>query len=109
MRNYKSDRRDRNRRFGGRNSGRDRDRGRRDRKPQEMYDVTCEKCKQECQVPFKPSGDKPVLCSECFKKEGGGSKSKGMSSEQFAELNSKLDKILKILGPDRNDEVENLE
>lgn len=34
----------------------------------EMYPATCGNCGKNCQVPFKPSGDRPVLCSECFGK-----------------------------------------
>ena len=35
----------------------------------------CAECKAECEVPFKPTGDRPVYCKECFakRKEGGGS------------------------------------
>ncbi|MBT3292884.1 zinc-binding protein [Candidatus Peregrinibacteria bacterium] len=32
----------------------------------EMHDAVCAECNADCQVPFKPSGDKPVLCRECF-------------------------------------------
>ena len=28
----------------------------------------CEGCKKECEVPFKPSGDRPVYCKDCFSK-----------------------------------------
>ena len=79
-----------------------RGRGGRDRRPAEMHDVICDKCKKECQVPFRPTGDKPVLCSDCFRKEGG-SRSRdrpsqsGISSEQFNQINEKLDKIINIL------------
>lgn len=31
-----------------------------------MYKATCSDCKKLCDVPFKPSGDKPVFCSNCF-------------------------------------------
>lgn len=31
-----------------------------------MYPATCASCGQETQVPFKPSGERPVYCSECF-------------------------------------------
>ena len=31
----------------------------------EMHKATCAECKKECEVPFKPSGDKPVYCKEC--------------------------------------------
>ncbi len=34
----------------------------------EMFNVVCDECGEECQVPFKPSGDKPVYCSRCFEK-----------------------------------------
>jgi len=30
--------------------------------------VICSDCKKECEVPFKPSGDRPVYCKECFSK-----------------------------------------
>ncbi len=26
----------------------------------------CAECHQECEVPFKPSGDRPVYCKDCF-------------------------------------------
>src|SRR5205823_11951909 len=34
----------------------------------EMFTATCSSCGQEAQVPFQPSGDKPVYCSTCFEK-----------------------------------------
>ena len=30
--------------------------------------VICSDCRKECEVPFKPSGDRPVYCKECFAK-----------------------------------------
>ena len=38
----------------------------------EMFKATCADCKKECEVPFKPSGDRPVYCKECFSKRKGG-------------------------------------
>ncbi|MBI4151188.1 hypothetical protein HY492_03610 [Candidatus Woesearchaeota archaeon] len=35
--------------------------------PKQMFDATCDKCKQACQVPFNPKPGKPVLCLACFK------------------------------------------
>ncbi len=32
----------------------------------EMHTVTCAQCGKETQVPFKPSGDRPVYCQDCF-------------------------------------------
>ncbi|WMW24260.1 CxxC-x17-CxxC domain-containing protein [Methanolobus sediminis] len=34
--------------------------------PREMHKAICSDCKQETEVPFKPSGDRPVYCRECF-------------------------------------------
>lgn len=39
--------------------------GRQDR---QMYDVTCSACGAATQVPFKPSGDRPVYCKDCYSK-----------------------------------------
>ena len=37
------------------------------RGPREMHDATCARCGQETQVPFKPTGARPVYCSDCFR------------------------------------------
>jgi len=34
----------------------------------QMYDVVCDDCGKECQVPFQPNSDKPVYCNECYQK-----------------------------------------
>ena len=36
------------------------------RGPREMHDAVCAECEVDCQVPFKPNGEKPVLCRDCF-------------------------------------------
>jgi CxxC-x17-CxxC domain-containing protein len=33
----------------------------------QMHSATCAECGEDCEVPFKPDGSKPVLCSRCFK------------------------------------------
>ena len=43
----------------------------------EMFEATCSDCGKECQVPFRPNGRKPVLCSICFGKSGGGNSDRG--------------------------------
>ena len=43
--------------------------GRGDFGDREMHKATCAECNQECEVPFKPSGDRPVYCKECFSKK----------------------------------------
>lgn len=47
---------------GSRGFGRDRGESR-----PEMHKAICAECGSPCEVPFKPSGDRPVLCSNCFK------------------------------------------
>lgn len=37
-------------------------------RPREMHKTTCADCGSECEVPFKPSGEKPVYCRDCFAK-----------------------------------------
>ena len=39
-----------------------------DRRPREMHPATCAACGKETEVPFKPMSDKPIYCSDCFKK-----------------------------------------
>ncbi len=46
----------------------------------EMHNATCAACGKSCQVPFQPSGDKPVYCSDCFQgQRSGGSGGSGGS------------------------------
>jgi len=39
-----------------------------DGRPTTFHKATCSECKKECEVPFKPSGDRPVYCKDCFSK-----------------------------------------
>jgi CxxC-x17-CxxC domain-containing protein len=39
-----------------------------------LHKAVCADCHKECEVPFKPSPDRPVYCKECFsKRKNGGS------------------------------------
>lgn len=89
-----------------------------------MYQATCADCSKQCEVPFKPTGERPVYCKECFaaRRNGGGKPdgkhfdkprfqndkprfenrpsaagNAGISSTQFAELSGKLDRIINAL------------
>lgn len=98
---------------GGRYGGGDfrrRDSGRR-----EMHKAVCDECGKNCEVPFRPSGDKPIYCSDCFERKEGGSLKRSSRTrsggsgfekrdntnkqllEQVSSLNSKLDRILKVI------------
>ena len=103
----------RDRKFGRRDSSRtgyrdsrrsrdsDRPERREFRKEVEMHSATCDKCGARCEVPFKPSGSKPVYCSDCFRKgENFESKGPNQDKKEFDIINEKLDKILEALGKD---------
>lgn len=80
-------------------SGRFRDDDRRDfRKPElEMHAAICDRCGNKCEVPFRPRGNKPVYCSDCFRK-GENFKSDAPDKKEFSIINEKLDRILEALG-----------
>ncbi len=95
----RSDRRDHNNRRSFSDS-RDRD----DRGNREMFSAICDDCGKECKVPFNPSSDKPIYCSECFEKRGNShdTESKGgcnydKQSEQLNSIIEKLDQIITAL------------
>jgi CxxC-x17-CxxC domain-containing protein len=35
----------------------------------QLYNVKCAMCGKQAQVPFKPSGDRPVYCRDCYMKQ----------------------------------------
>lgn len=35
----------------------------------ESFEITCAECGKTDTVPFKPRGDRPVLCRDCFRKK----------------------------------------
>ncbi len=37
--------------------------------PRQMYPAVCAQCGKETEVPFKPSGDRPVYCSDCYRQQ----------------------------------------
>lgn len=37
----------------------------------EFHKAICDSCKKECEIPFKPTGERPVYCRDCFAKNGG--------------------------------------
>ncbi|MCC6563784.1 hypothetical protein IT087_02740 [Candidatus Uhrbacteria bacterium] len=95
-----------------------------------MHKAVCAKCDSPCEVPFKPNGRKPVMCSNCFVRddsrgERGGDRFGGRSerpsfdrpsygdrptggdnSAALKAINDKLDKIMEILDEALADEVE---
>ena len=88
--------------FNDRNAGR-RDGGRFE-KPA-MHKAVCDECGQDCEVPFKPSGNKPIYCSKCFEKvdpkknrsnDSRSSVDMTAVTEQLKDINAKLDRLIDI-------------
>ncbi|NVN96821.1 hypothetical protein HXX01_01065 [Candidatus Nomurabacteria bacterium] len=97
---------------------------REDRGPVTMHKAVCDECHKSCEVPFRPSGDKPIYCNDCFgSKRGNEAPRREFSndrpaprrdfndrpapsfskpaapagndmSKQLSEMNSKLDRLI---------------
>jgi CxxC-x17-CxxC domain-containing protein len=86
----------------------------------QKFDAICSNCGKKCQVPFRPDGEKPVYCKDCFgapREAMAGKKSfsavrpafapcatsvpEGKTiadlTRQIAAMNTKIDTMLKIL------------
>lgn len=42
-----------------------------------LYPATCADCGVRCEVPFKPTGERPTYCKECFAKRKSGGNNQG--------------------------------
>jgi len=70
--------------------------GSRDEGPKEMFPAKCSECGRACEVPFRPNGEKPVFCNDCF------SAQKESASGNFAPK-PRFDKKFEGSRFDRND------
>lgn len=61
-----------------------------DRGEKPMFKATCSECGKACEVPFRPTGEKPVFCSDCFNKMRDPSDSRGGRPE-FSDRGPKRD------------------
>jgi CxxC-x17-CxxC domain-containing protein len=59
------------------------DRGR--DKPVIMHSAVCGKCGKNCEVPFRPTGERPVFCSDCFENNRNSERSSDFSDRQMFE------------------------
>jgi CxxC-x17-CxxC domain-containing protein len=48
-----------------------------------MHRATCSACGEECELPFKPTGEKPVFCSNCFGSKSGSQRSSDRGAEKY--------------------------
>ncbi|HBR80767.1 MAG: hypothetical protein UX09_C0040G0010 [Candidatus Uhrbacteria bacterium GW2011_GWE2_45_35] len=72
----------------------------------QMHDATCTKCGADCQVPFRPTGDKEIFCNDCFSEvkrdrpaPSRGGRDSGDMANEIKMLNEKMDKLIKLLSP----------
>jgi len=82
----------------------------------EMFETTCAECGKRCEVPFRPTGERPVYCKDCFvqKERGGEGRDSGRREfsaprneapsnpnrdikRQLDYMNTKLEEILAIV------------
>ncbi len=92
----------------------------------EMHQATCASCGKICEVPFRPNGEKPVYCRDCFNNpdrefappknfDRGNSfrekpsyrpepreRSGGSDNAELANIAKKLDKIISLLEEGKN-------
>lgn len=86
--------------------------------PRELHDATCGQCGNRCQVPFFPSGSRPVFCRDCFRTNDDGPRKfddrrqaprsfdrgehagGGASDARLRSIEKKLDMILELLDAD---------
>lgn len=95
-------------------------RGKRKFSDREMFKAVCDECGNKCEVPFKPSSDKPIYCSDCFERKEGnkrrgdgrrdgrsGGDRRGLNKQilnELSSLNNKMDKLIEILGTNEKNE-----
>jgi len=53
-----------------------------------LHKAICADCNKECEVPFRPSQDRPVYCKDCFSKRKGGGSFKGRTDDRRRETGS---------------------
>lgn len=74
--------------FGGDRGGNRDNRGGGDRGEVVMHRATCSECNKTCEVPFRPTGEKPVYCRDCFASK----REDGFSSESRGGRDSRSDR-----------------
>jgi CxxC-x17-CxxC domain-containing protein len=75
--------------------------GARDRGALELFNVKCARCGVDTQVPFRPTGEKPVYCRDCFTRGGDDAappkRFSAAPAGDMREIHEKLDKIMRAL------------
>jgi CxxC-x17-CxxC domain-containing protein len=68
------------------------------RRDRPSFRTICDGCGNNCEVPFKPTGEKPVYCDNCYSKDGSGTSTPSIS-QQIEDLNNKVDMLIEALKP----------
>jgi len=82
-----------------------------------MYKAVCSKCGKDCEIPFQPTGSRPVFCRDCFRENAAagdrrpfgertmsrpttdGNTEYSHLKDQLASINAKLEKLVILLTP----------
>jgi CxxC-x17-CxxC domain-containing protein len=56
--------------------------GDRPNRPMTLHDAVCAQCSSVCQVPFRPTGSRPVYCQNCFKRDDAGGERGGYGEKR---------------------------
>ena len=88
-----------------------------------MFSAVCDNCGKDCEVPFRPSTEKPIYCSKCFEdiaprrddsrrdgRSSGGNRDTSFRprnnssdisqlKDQLSGISAKLDTIIRLLTP----------
>lgn len=92
------------------------------------YPAICDQCKQNCEVPFRPTGNKPIYCSNCFEGKRDGpedrktrrfdnktsnyqvnDKAREQLTKTIEKLDNKIDKLIEIMENIQNDNKKKME
>ncbi len=74
--------------------------GDRDGGPREMFPATCSSCHQACEIPFRPSGDRPVYCRNCFgAQEGASSETRGRRDDRGGDSRFPRKEFAPVVAP----------
>lgn len=75
-----------------------------------MHKAICSECGKTCEVPFKPTGDKPVYCKECFgEKKNVGFREERAPRREYASDRSPVRAIQENNGGSNNDTKKQLD
>lgn len=56
-----------------------------------LFEAYCSDCGDRCEVPFKPSGNRPVFCRDCFRKQEGGDDSRDFGGSRDSRGSDRYD------------------